>query len=288
MKKEIYKQNLLRNHPKMLNIKEYLSGKRDLINESILSYLPDKKNTPQELFRAIVYSIKSGGKRLRPILTLETGIILGAKKSELLPVACAMEFIHTYSLIHDDLPSMDNDDFRRGKPTVHKKFGEAVAILAGDALLTRAFEIIANEITNPTISRKVISEISRSAGAEGMVGGQVLDIAFSRKATSPNNKLHTRMLLMKTGMLIKTSVLCGAIVAGADNKTLKRLESYGKYIGLAFQIKDDTMDIARKGKDSRLTQAKQLINQSKKELLTLGKKTEVLHLIADYVINRTY
>ena len=272
----------------MININKYLSEEKDLINNVILSYLPDKKNTPSELYRAIAYSIKSGGKRLRPILTLATGRMLGAKAKQLLPVACAMEFIHTYSLIHDDLPSMDNDDFRRGKPTVHKKFGEAVGILAGDALLTSAFEIIADKITNPVISRKVIIEISRSAGAEGMVGGQVLDIAFAGKTAGQNNKLHTRMLSMKTGMLIKASVCCGAVIAGADKKTLKHLESYGKYIGLAFQIKDDTMDITYKGKDLRLMQAKQLINQSKKELLFLGDKTEVLHLIADYVINRTY
>lgn len=272
----------------MLNIEKYLSDQRQIINKNIISYLPTYNKVPDKLHKAMVYSIKTGGKRLRPILTLETGKMLGAKEQLLLPVACAIEFIHTYSLIHDDLPAMDNDDFRRGKPTLHKKFGEAVAILAGDALLTHAFEIVSAEIKDATICQRIISEISSAVGAKGMVGGQVLDLDFSNNPKLANDKMHTKMLTMKTAMLIKSAVCCGSIIAKADNKYISHLNNYGLYLGLAFQLKDDALDSTYGKTDLLLARAMKLINLAKKELRIFGEKKNLLQSIADYVINRTY
>jgi len=281
----------------MINLKQYLTRQQHLINKAIVNYLPNRNSTPVALYKAMSYSTNSGGKRIRPILTLATGKMLGAKENELLPVACAIEFVHTYSLIHDDLPAMDNDDFRRGKPTVHKKFGEAVAILAGDALLTRAFEIIATEVKDVKLSQRLTSEISHAVGAEGMVGGQVLDLEFTQKSSlikrnpledTRFNKLYDKMLLMKTANLIQSAILCGAIIARANNKLLFYLSIYGNHLGLAFQLKDDAIDSPRQEKDRCLIKAKYHIEHAKITLNHLGKKTEVLQSLADYVINRTY
>jgi geranylgeranyl diphosphate synthase type II len=295
----------------MINLKQYLIYQQQLINKAIVNYLPDCNSVPSLLYDAMSYSINSGGKRIRPILTLATGEMLGAKKNDLLPVACAVEFIHTYSLIHDDLPAMDNDDFRRGKPTVHKKFGEPIAILAGDALLTRAFEVIATKVKNAKLSQRLISEITYAVGAEGMVGGQVLDLHFARKLQLIKNKrlgsskswgLYNKMLIMKTAKLIRSAVLCGAIVARANNNVLSNLGTYGGHLGLAFQLKDDALDSphqpfgmgseptlrANLQKDRHLVRARFLVDCAKKVITPFGQKAEILHLIADYVINRTY
>lgn len=223
------------------NIEQYLASKRKQVNGFLCKYLPGRKTVPTELYKAMRYGIASGGKRLRPILTLATGEMLGAKGRELQPIASAIEFIHTYSLIHDDLPAMDDDDFRRGKPTVHKAFGEALAILAGDALLTRTFEVIAGGIKNGSLAQQLTLEIAFAAGASGMVGGQVLDLQFA-KSKKADNAFYIKTLRMKTAALIKASVSCGAIAAGADSKSLSRLSSYGEQLGLAFQLKDDILD----------------------------------------------
>lgn len=281
----------------MINLKQYLVHQQRQINKAITGYLPNRNTVPTALYKAMSYSVNSGGKRIRPILTLATGEMLGAKKSNLLPVACAIEFIHTYSLIHDDLPAMDNDDFRRGKPTAHKKFGEAIAILAGDALLTHAFKIMATDIKDAKLSQRLISEISRAVGAEGMVGGQVLDLNFTQKSPvakkkcSSNNQLnglYNKILIMKTAKLIQSSVICGAIVAQTNNTLLSCLETYGSNLGLAFQLKDDALDSPRQEKNSCLIKAKYLIDHAKIMLNHFGKKAEVLQSLADYVINRTY
>jgi geranylgeranyl diphosphate synthase type II len=190
------------------------------------------------------YSLFAGGKRLRPVLTLATGEAFGAKAEELMPAACAIEMIHTYSLIHDDLPAMDNDDFRRGRPTCHKAFGEAIAILAGDALLTQAFLVLSWESPRGDSTRqvRVIYEISTAAGTvNALIGGQAADLENEGKSVTADtlNYIHRS----KTGAMIRASVVTGGIIAGATDLQIERLGQYGNRIGLAFQICDDILDV---------------------------------------------
>jgi geranylgeranyl pyrophosphate synthase len=188
------------------------------------------------------YSVFAGGKRLRPILTIATGELFGADERSLLPDACALEMIHTYSLIHDDLPAMDNDDLRRGLPTCHVKFGEAIAILAGDALLTQAFLTLADyDAPDPATKTRVISEVAHaSATTKALIGGQVLDIQFeSKPVTGPQlEEIHRA----KTGALIRCAVRIGAIIGGANEDELNSITEYGERAGLAFQVADDLLD----------------------------------------------
>lgn len=292
----------------MFNIEKYLSNKQAFVNKALNKYLPDEKVLPKLIHRAMRYSVFAGGKRFRPILVLTSGEMLGARSSQLLPVACAIEFIHTYSLIHDDLPAMDNDDLRRGRATCHKVFGEALAILAGDALSTFAFEVMADEITEKKLAARLMGEIAGGAGSKGMVGGQVLDICNTKEKSQ--HELE-QMHLMKTTALITTAVRLGALVAGANSSVLNRLSRYGRNLGLAFQVADDILDVRgtrstlgkTPGKDKRLNrltypalyglkkaQAKALAlaQQAKRALRSFGKKAEVLSALADYVINRGY
>jgi len=188
------------------------------------------------------YSVQAGGKRVRPILCLESARIFSADVTHVLPIACALEFIHTYSLIHDDLPALDNDDLRRGKPTCHKKFGEATAILAGDALLTLAFETLANTSIGPTRTQAIISHVAASAGTiNGMVGGQVADLEAEGRAVQPAELEYIHR--SKTAALIRASVVSGAIGGGGDDEDVARLIRFGETIGWAFQVVDDILDV---------------------------------------------
>ena len=202
---------------------------------------------PDRLRKAMVYSLLAGGKRLRPVLVLMAAEACGGDVETALPAACALEMVHTYSLIHDDLPAMDDDDLRRGRPTCHVEFGEAMAILAGDALLTLAFEITAKEIQPPEIAAACCADLASAAGAMGMVGGQVVDLESEESCRNPLfettlehlESIHRR----KTGRLFTCSLELGARTAGADFPTRERLETYGKCVGLAFQIADDLLDV---------------------------------------------
>ncbi|MEW6162887.1 MAG: polyprenyl synthetase family protein [Nitrospirota bacterium] len=229
------------------DIKTYLGEKHELIDSYLKSYF-SIPSEPSVLHEAMRYSLFAGGKRIRPILALSSYEACGKDPKNIIPYASALELIHTYSLVHDDLPVMDNDNLRRGKPTSHKVFGEAMAILAGDALLTEAFFMMTN--TNPPLPPftikpssliKVIREIALSAGAHGMVGGQALDI-FSENS-EPDRDTLTFIHLHKTAALITVSVRMGPILADSDGDTLKALTKYGENIGLAFQVIDDILDI---------------------------------------------
>lgn len=222
---------------------EYLAAQRELIDQALDELTPEERTPPEAIHRAMRYSLFAGGKRIRPILTLATGEMFGAGRDELLPVASAIEMIHTYSLIHDDLPALDNDDWRRGRPTCHKVFGEALAILAGDALLTLAFKTLAEApLRHPEHYARVISEIAQAAGTvEGMIGGQVLDLLTEGQPYDAATlaTIHRS----KTGALITAAVRVGGIIGGASDEVLARLTCYGQCIGLAFQIADDLLDV---------------------------------------------
>lgn len=274
--------------------------------------MPVETDLPFSLHKAMRYSTFAGGKRIRPVLLLAACEASGGELSEALPAACAMEMIHTYSLIHDDLPAMDNDDFRRGNPTNHKVFGDAVAILAGDALLTQAFILLSSPFfaSNTPHDRilAVIHEIASAAGSRGMVGGQVVDMESEglKDLDLPTVQfIHTH----KTGALIRASVKCGAILGGADERQISAMTRYGEAIGLAFQIADDILDIegttAEIGKDAGSDQARGKatypavigLNESRKraaELLEIAidaisgfdEKADPLREIAKYILAR--
>jgi len=222
----------------------YVKEKRELVDIFLKSYF-DKPLLPTMLYDAMKYSLFAGGKRIRPILTIASYEACGGNPVDIIPQAAAVELIHTYSLIHDDLPAMDNDELRRGIPTSHKVFGEAMAILAGDALLTEAFLMMtvtpSKKKFRPTYLMKSIREIALAAGASGMVGGQAQDIL----SENAEPDLHTLNFihLHKTAALIKASVRIGALLAGIRGNKLKSLTTYGENIGLAFQIVDDILDI---------------------------------------------
>ena len=230
-----------------MDFNAYLLEKRSLVEQSMTDLLTEPSGLQPDLARhheSISYSLFAGGKRVRPILCLAACEALGKSGEFALPVAVALECIHTYSLIHDDLPSMDDDDLRRGKPTNHIIYGEAGAILAGDSLLTMAFELLSRDLaTNlePTAIIKVINSIANAAGSLGMVGGQAIDIACERKDVdiATLSQIHR----LKTGALITASVQSGAIIGGADDDQFESLTKYGERIGLAFQIKDDLLNV---------------------------------------------
>ena len=208
----------------------------------ILNY---KLNLNHLFHKSIHYSLMAGGKRLRPILALAAAEAVGGDEETVMPFSCAIEMVHTYSLIHDDLPAMDNDDLRRGKPTCHKVFGEGIAILAGDALLTHAFIIISNpeyaKNIDPAIRIMIIQELAKASGTEGMIGGQVLDLEAQNKSLGLDELSTIHKL--KTGSLIKASTQIGALAGGAEEKEVESLSAYGQHLGLAFQIMDDLLDI---------------------------------------------
>ena len=225
-------------------LEAYLKDRQKIVEEALERYLPDEDGIPQDLHAAMHYSVFAGGKRIRPILCLAAIEACGGDIAPAMPVACALELIHTYSLIHDDLPAMDNDDFRRGKPTSHKVFGEAVAILAGDALLTEAFVLLSRAEKVRLASERrlaVIQEIASAAGIAGMVGGQALDIRAEK--IKPDFEGLADIHRRKTGALITASVRAGAILAGAGEAKLQALDTYGTHVGIAFQIADDILNV---------------------------------------------
>jgi len=276
---------------------------------------------PPNLAEAIRYSLLAPGKRLRPLLVLAAAKACGGDIAAAMPAACAVEMIHSYSLIHDDLPAMDDDDLRRGRPTNHKVYGEGIAILAGDALLTLAFETIAARIQPPRVAAQCCAELARAAGACGMVGGQADDLAQEGKvpgvtlpaAPSPaeNLALLEAIHRRKTGAMLNVSLRLGALVAGADTAQLDALAAYGARLGLTFQIMDDLLDVCgsqdtvgkRVGKDAargKLTypgllgveesrrRADRLTTEAIESLAPLGAEVEVLEDLARYVVERNH
>jgi geranylgeranyl diphosphate synthase type II len=225
-----------------MKLPPFFEEDRLLVDAELEHLLPAENEPPPLIHRALRYSVFAGGKRVRPILCIEAFRIFSSVTAEVLPVACALEFIHTYSLIHDDLPALDNDDLRRGRPTCHKKFGEAMAILAGDALLTLAFEVLAGAPLLPAERVALVREISSAAGTrDGMVGGQVADLEAEGKEVTPEMLEYIHR--SKTAALIRASIVSGAIAGGASDEDQRRLRTFGGLIGWAFQVTDDILDV---------------------------------------------
>ncbi len=263
---------------------------RNIIDRYLDKYLPRQSEEPKIIHKAMRYSVFSGGKRLRPILVIESSRACGGRLKDALPVACAVELVHTYSLIHDDLPSMDNDDYRRGKLSCHKKFGEANAILVGDALLTLAFNIISKR-GDPKVAVGAISQLSESIGTKGMVGGQAIDIEFKNR--DKNKNILQNINHLKTSKLFETSAKLGGIAAGATKKELNAIGMYGASLGMAFQIVDDIIDgedyVKLFGMDKARRDSEALLRRAKDALKIFGKKAERLEEIvneASYRKNR--
>jgi len=297
----------------MMDLKDYLLNRSALVDQALDHWLPRGDALPFSLHQAMRYSIFAGGKRLRPILMIAASEAVGGTAQQVMHAACAMEMIHTYSLVHDDLPAMDDDDFRRGRPTNHKVYGEATAILAGDALLTEAFRLLADAKVNlsipPATTLKVIELVARYSGSQGMVGGQVVDMESEGKEVDfPTLEyIHTH----KTGGLILASVQVGALLGGGDEEQVAALTRYGGAAGLAFQIADDILDVvgdqAELGKDVGSDQARgkatypallglaearqrasELCDIAVESLTPLGAAAETLQLLARYIVDRSY
>ena len=289
-----------------------LKIKSDYIEDLLKKYMPKEDGYQSTIMEAMNYSLKAGGKRLRPILTLEACKVVGGNEEDAIPFAMAIEMIHTYSLIHDDLPALDNDDLRRGKPTNHKVYGEAMAILAGDGLLNYAYEVmLSNSLNkeNPENYIKAINEIAKSAGIYGMIGGQVVDVK-SENTVIPKDKLDY-IHLNKTGAIIIGCMRAGAIIGNASYEELEKITKYAKNIGLSFQIVDDILDIvgdqAKLGKnvgsdiennkstypsligleESREIAIK-LIDEAKENIKKLNGDSSFLEGLANYIIDREY
>jgi len=297
--------------PSNFDLNAYLAEKQLLVEAALQKSLP--VIYPETIYESMRYSLLAGGKRLRPILCIASCELIGGTLEMAMPTACAVEMLHTMSLIHDDLPAMDNDDYRRGKLTNHKVFGEDIAILAGDGLLAYAFEFIIEQTKNVPPERilKVVARLARVMGAAGLVGGQVVDLESEGKpdiSLETLNFIHTH----KTGVLLEGCVISGATLAGASDDDLNRLSRYAQNMGLAFQIADDILDITATkealgktaGKDVQAQkatypriwglkesqqQARQLIDSAKAELAGFPKQAaDPLLAIADYMINRTH
>ena len=289
----------------------YLAERRQRVDDALAAILPPDETPPISVHRAMRYSVMAGGKRLRPILVIGGAEAVGGNAEAVMPAACALELIHTYSLIHDDLPAMDDDDYRRGRLTNHKVFGEAIAILAGDALLTYAFGLIAANAarvaTDAAVVRDVIVEVVDAAGTGGMVGGQVVDIESEGKTVTAETLEYIHR--HKTAALIRASLRVGAMLAGARPDALAVIGDAGGGLGLAFQIVDDILDVEgtlaelgktagsdeRKGKatypavhgiEASRAQARMLIARAKERLQSLGPGAEPLCALADYIFER--
>lgn len=294
-----------------MDLKAYLEEKRLVVEEALKGVFAEPEGPEADLLASMNYSLLSGGKRLRPILCMAGAEAVGGEGRDALPVACALELIHTYSLIHDDLPVMDNDDLRRGRPTNHKIFGDAVALLAGDGLLTEAFRLISgSHVTgkaNPQVLLEVIGLIAEAAGYRGMIGGQVVDVQSAGKAVQP--PLVAFIHAHKTGALITAAVSSGAMLGGGEEAQIGAITRYGENIGLAFQIADDLLDIegdsehlgkpvggdARKKKITYpsvigLKEAKQtqreMVEEAIHALKGFDEKADPLREIAVYIIER--
>lgn len=216
-----------------------LEDKIKIVDKELKRFLGKKDNPQKEIYESMEYSLMAGGKRLRPVIMLLVGDMLGGRSEAILPFACAMEMIHTYSLIHDDLPAMDNDDLRRGKPTNHKVFGEDMAILSGDALLNRAMEVALLSEVSDDVKVRALKVLFNSSGTEGMIGGQVIDIKNQKHTHEELLNLH----LLKTGAIIRSSGVLGGILSGASKKEIDAIDGFCKNLGIAFQIQDDLLDV---------------------------------------------
>lgn len=245
------------------------------VNNSLGYYVKKYKESPDILKEAIEYSIENSGKRFRPILCLLTAKSLGKDYRAVLPTACAIEFIHTYSLIHDDLPSIDNDDLRRGRPTCHKKFGEDIAILAGDALFAEAFNIIIKyQIADDRTKIKILEEIAGASGASGMAAGQIVDVYFTGKKISKKKLEYIHR--NKTGKMITACVRCAAILCGVSSDYLKKFTEYSENLGLAFQITDDILDVTS---DNRINTFPNIWGISKSKEIARDKIDKAIAII---------
>jgi len=293
------------------SLEVYLKARKEIVDEALGRYLPGEGTFPLVIFQSIRYSVFAGGKRIRPILCIAAAEAVGGLLEVVLPAACALELIHTYSLIHDDLPAMDNDEYRRGKLTNHRVFGEDIAILAGDALLTEAFHILSGKDLADRVPAAriltVINEISEAAGYFGMVGGQVLDVESEGKTVDLTalNHIHSR----KTGAMIRAAVRGGAVLAGADERRLQVLSEYGSSLGLAFQIADDILDVegdrellgketgvdsvrrkatfpALVGLEASKKKARELVERALEAIASFDGKADPLRWIAEFVVER--
>ena len=294
-----------------VNIKTYLVSRQKLIERALDRYLPKANTKPATLHRAMRYSLFAGGKRLRPILCLAAAEACGGKIGNAIPLACALECIHTYSLVHDDLPSMDDDDFRRGRPTCHKIFGDGIAILAGDALLTIAFEIVSDaKPTSRYDTSILLREIAVAAGSQKLIAGQVADLEAEGKNVKRDQLqfIHEN----KTAAILKSSLRLGAMSANADARKLSAITRFGQRLGLAFQIIDDILDVTQTseilgksaGKDvaakkatypavigleKSRTEARRLTRQAHNALSVFSNRdAEPLHALANYFLEREY
>ncbi len=293
-----------------MNLKAYLGSRQKKVDRALNCYLPKASTKPKTIHKAMRYSLFAGGKRLRPILCLAASEACGSKIDNALPLACALECIHTYSLIHDDLPSMDNDDFRRGRPTCHKVFGDGIAILAGDALLTIAFEIVARAKFSGRYDMSILlREVAVAAGSQKLIAGQVADLEAEGRRV---NRAQLRYIHEnKTAAILTTSVRLGAMSANANPKQLAAITKFGRALGLAFQVIDDILDVtqtseklgksagkdvaARKatypaviGLEKSRAEAKRLTRQAHDALSIFGAKAETLHALANYLLEREY
>lgn len=232
----------------MIDFKEKLDSYSQQVSSKLIDYLPQAKDGQKSVVRAMQYSLANGGKRLRPIFVLEFCKMCGGDMDKAMAYACAIEYIHTYSLIHDDLPCMDDDDMRRGKASCHKMFGESTALLAGDALLTHSFELCANADLSDEQNAMAVSLLAQNAGVGGMIGGQVLDLKFEESTPSISDLLVVHKL--KTGALISAACILGCIAGNASQEQINAASKFAYYLGIAFQIKDDLLDVF--GDESKL------------------------------------
>ena len=293
-----------------MDLKAYLVARQKEVDRALHRFLPRETAKPATIHKAMRYSLFAGGKRLRPILCLAAAEACGGERKAALPVACAMECIHTYSLIHDDLPSMDNDDFRRGRATCHKVFGDGIAVLAGDALLTIAFEIAAGaDLPRRYPLKDVITEIAVAAGSRKLIAGQVADLEAEGKPITRSGLRYIHE--NKTAAMLVASVRLGAISANATARQLEAITAFGAALGLAFQVIDDILDVTQTseklgksaGKDAAAQkatypavigleksrrEAQRLTRDAHGALSVFGANAETLHALADYLLDRDY
>lgn len=270
-----------------MDIKKYLLKKKDFIDAHLDKLLHKASVYPPIIHEAMRYAVLNGGKRIRPILTLTCAEAVDGAMGDAITTACAIELMHAYSLVHDDLPCMDNDTMRRGIPTVHKKYGEAIAVLAGDALLTYAFELLSIQQASAR-SLRVVKELAIAVGTKGMIGGQVVDIEYENK--KPTLPVMDYINIHKTGKLIAASCRAGAIVGKARAVDEKTALKYGEYLGLVFQLVDDIIDcdgyVTVFGERDCIRRAEELTRLAKEAAMRLPKKQRVLSAIADFVYER--
>lgn len=295
-----------------MEFKQCLKEKASFIENVLKEYMPKEEGYQKTVIEAMNYSLSAGGKRLRPILTLEACKIVGGNEEEAIPFAVAIEMIHTYSLIHDDLPALDNDDLRRGRPTNHKVYGEAMGILAGDALLNYAFEVMLSgsiNKENPEKYLKAINEIAKGAGIYGMIGGQVVDVESENKQIEKEKLDYIHM--NKTAAMMVGCMRAGATIGGANSEHMEEITKYAKNIGLSFQIVDDILDIVGDetklgkkvgsdienhkstypsllGLDKSKEIAYNLIDEAKKSIEKLSDDVDFFKGLAEYIIDREY